>query len=187
LSRDTRDSRSKHERGIDLRRMLASALARALKHGKRRGPEPDSGSNALSAPPASASTGDAVVTEQTQTDWLMPSKVYTRVTIFYALDVIYLALSFHFTPMRSTGALNVFSIAQGIVVTAAHRADAPHPAAARTRRNAPRPRALREMAGPVATRKMRRSPDERSQLTGPDRRALSGSAPPASRAPEGRF
>jgi hypothetical protein len=63
---------------------------------------------------------------------------------------------------------------------AARRADAPHRPLPAPRRNAPWVPALRELAGPVVTRQILRSPGEKSQLSGPERRALSGSAPPAS-------
>jgi hypothetical protein len=50
------------------------------------------------------------------------------------------------------------------------------------RRNAPCMTTPCELAGPVVTRQVCRSPDERSQPPGPERRALSGAAPPVSRA-----
>ncbi len=49
---------------------------------------------------------------------------------------------------------------------AARRADAPHPTAARTPPQRTEVHALRELAGPVVTRQVRRSPNERSQPRG---------------------
>ena len=62
----------------------------------------------------------------------------------------------------------------------------PAPAAAGPRRHAPMPRHT-SRARPSRSRRVRRSPRERSQATGTERRALSGSAPPASRAPQDPF
>ena len=66
------------------------------------------------------------------------------------------------------------------------RTAAPAPAAAGPRRHAPMPRHT-SRARPSRSRRVRRSPYERSQPPGPERRALSRSAPPASRAPQDPF
>lgn len=121
MSKGASGSSSKHKRSVGSRRSLASAMVHAVKFGRRKHPEAASGSagepKTRPAPTVVVSADDAPVTERTQTVWLMPSKMYRWITVFYALDVVYLALNFHYTPIRSMGALGVASITQGIVFT----------------------------------------------------------------------